>query len=109
MIPLDEAEIIERISTLFRVSPKDVTGRRKFPPLADARHVAMWVFRRPPFRYSYPRIADIFGRDHTTVLYGVRKADKILRNHDLRAALLRAIDNESYMRPAPEPEEGVAA
>jgi len=48
---------------------------------ADARHVAMFLFRQQGL--SYPIIAATLGlRDHTTVLYGVRKVE---RDHRLQA------------------------
>ena len=40
-------------------------------PIVNARHEAMYLLRNK-FRLSYPRIGTIMGRDHSTVIHGVR-------------------------------------
>lgn len=47
-----------------------MVGDRK-RPIVNARHEAMYLLRNK-FRLSYPRIGAIMGRDHSTVMHGVR-------------------------------------
>ena len=58
----------------------------KRAPLAQQRHVAMWLCRYDT-DYSYPALAKLFGtHDHTTILKAVAKMDKLLRTGHSRAA-----------------------
>lgn len=45
--------------------------------LARARQAAMLVARRLPCAPSYPEIGKAFDRDHTTIVLGVRRAEKL--------------------------------
>lgn len=50
----------------------EVTGRCREQDLVDARHRAFWGMRAGT-DWSLSDIGRFFGRDHTTVLHGVRK------------------------------------
>lgn len=68
--------IVERHARTHKVSVADVVGERRFVAVVRARH-GVWRELRATTGYSYPEIADLFGRDHTTVMAactGVRKA-----------------------------------
>jgi hypothetical protein len=68
-------EIIEEVSQQTGVSVGEILGPRRAPNLVAARHLAMWrVHKRLP-HYSLPRIGRLFRRDHTTILYAVRKIE----------------------------------
>lgn len=78
-------DIVAEASRRRRIPVEAIMGRSTLREIAHARHEAMWVCwnvflsdgRR---RWSLPRIGRFFGRDHTTVLFGVRA-------HERRAAL----------------------
>lgn len=53
------------------VSVEDIMVGDRTRPNVNARHEAMYLLRRN-FGLSYPRIGAIMGRDHTTVMNGVR-------------------------------------
>lgn len=56
----------------------DMCSKRRTAALAKARHVAMYVVKSVTPR-SLPEIGYYFGgRDHTTVLHGVRKIDNLV-------------------------------
>ncbi len=57
-----------------RRSGVTVRGRSRSPETVKTRHVCWLALRLMPYRPSYPQIAKVFGVDHTTVLYGVRRA-----------------------------------
>lgn len=73
------AVIIERVSEMSGIPVVDITGPSRFREHVDARHYAIWLaYTRG--RWSLPQIGRAFGgRDHTTVLNGVRR---IQRLHD---------------------------
>ena len=62
------------------VSLRDLMGPSRRAEIVWPRHVAMWVVRETTGA-SLPRIGRAFGgRDHTTVLYAVRKVEAARRS-----------------------------
>lgn len=67
------AEILDAVCEVCRVGHSDVQSAYRFVHLAAARHVFMFVARHYT-HCSFPRIGYFLGgRDHSTVLHGVRK------------------------------------
>lgn len=59
----------------FGVTQADIISQRQDRRTARARHVAMWLCRHDTGA-SLPKIGKAFGgRDHTSVLYAIRKID----------------------------------
>jgi chromosomal replication initiator protein len=86
------------IEQLFGVDRCGLLSRRQDAKVVTARHWGMYMMKTQ-WGFSYPYIGKFFGgRDHTTVLYGVRKvmsdiatsADARRTEIDLMAALQRA-------------------
>jgi chromosomal replication initiator protein len=51
----------------------------KTQPLAQQRHIAMWLIRNDT-DLSYPSIGNVFGgRDHATIMYGVKRVNALLK------------------------------
>lgn len=69
--------IVEEAADVFGVSVIDLLSKRRDRPLARARQSAMWVAKRLT-RHSLPEIGRAFDRDHTTVMHGCRKIDRLL-------------------------------
>lgn len=66
-------QICEQIAGYFEVPLDELAGVRKFKPLCDARHVAMFVTREV-LKLSFPTIGREFGgRDHTTVMHACQR------------------------------------
>ena len=68
-------DLLDRVLTvsgsLFGVPRKRVLERRRHNHLTSARYVAAWLLRRR--QWSMPRIGEVLGLDHSTVLSGLRK------------------------------------
>lgn len=81
-------DVIQAAASHFEVTPKEIldAGRRK--PVVMARQVAMYLCRTL-IRASYPALGGIFGgRDHSTVLYAVKKIEEKKKvNRDLQRLL----------------------
>lgn len=76
--PVSFDRIVNRVSILFEVSPKDVTGPGRMRTLASARRLAMYL-ARDLTGASLPQIGRYFGnRDHTTVLHACRTVEAAL-------------------------------
>jgi chromosomal replication initiation ATPase DnaA len=64
------------------VTLHDVCGRARSQAISRARQEVWWCIRHHPQReYSFPEIARLFARDHTTIMAGIRA-------HERRSAVL---------------------
>jgi chromosomal replication initiator protein len=82
----------------FRVTHTELVGKERHRRIALARHVAMYLCKQM-LRCSYPEIGRAFGgRDHTTVMSGVRRVDELRESDaEVRAhleALRRKLGDE---------------
>ena len=70
--------IIGVVAAAHEIPVAGVLGQSRFCEVVLARHEAMWKVRQE-CALSLPHIGRIFGgRDHTTVLYGIRKHQALL-------------------------------
>src|SRR5690349_5930608 len=87
--------VAKEIARNHHVTLEELLGRRRRGPEASARH-ELWhrLYEQIP---SLPKLGEIFGRDHTTIMAGVHK-------HDLPvdAASLVAIPETSPSSCAPD-------
>lgn len=81
-------EKIERaISTVSGVPIEAIRGTSRDAAIVSARH-AVWYATRVYAGYSLPRIGEIYDRDHTTIMNGIRRiAQSEDRINSVRAAL----------------------
>jgi hypothetical protein len=78
-------EALQAVSARTRVPIADILGRNRRPPIAAARHEAVWRVRLAT-GWSLPRLGRFFKRDHTTVLHSIREMNKrSARDPELRA------------------------
>lgn len=79
---LAERDLLEHVSDLARqhgATVDEVLAQDKTPRVSHARQAIWYALRHhPERRYSYPDIGRLFGRDHSTVLAGVRAHERRL-------------------------------
>jgi hypothetical protein len=75
------------VSTILQVSIKDLYGDRKQKWVAEARMYVYWLAKEYT-RFSLPRIGRAMRRDHSTILHGIRKINKLIEEKDERAIAL---------------------
>ncbi|WP_243439410.1 helix-turn-helix domain-containing protein [Fundidesulfovibrio soli] len=69
--------ILELVAERFKVDKRDLLGSRRTKDLVLARQIAMLLCREE-LGLSYPALGKLFGgKDHSTVLYGVKKIHKL--------------------------------
>lgn len=78
--PLPE-RILDAVSKTTGVGVPALRGRRRTRPVARARQAAYWLLARHTSLSLSAIGARLGGRDHTSVLHGVRRAD-VLRVGD---------------------------
>lgn len=71
------SEIIQVVAEIFGISYRTLLSARRGRPIIRARWAAMYTVARLT-RLSYPQMGISFGRDHTTVMHGVKMANAIL-------------------------------
>ncbi len=75
------ALIISQVCKFYNVEESVLKGTNKSKGTAEARQVAMYLVRNLT-NLSLPDIGQQFGRDHTTVLYNIRKVELELKKNN---------------------------
>ena len=73
--------IISQVCKFYSVDETVLRGTQKNKGIAEARQVAMYLIRKLT-NLSLPDIGKEFAKDHSTVLYNIRKVEVALKNGD---------------------------
>ncbi|MGN1306289.1 MAG: chromosomal replication initiator protein DnaA [Faecousia sp.] len=71
--------IISEVCRFYSIEESVLRSRNKTKNTSEARHVAMYLIRKLT-NLSYPDVANVFGVNHTTVIYALRRVEKDLGN-----------------------------
>jgi len=70
--------VLEAVAQYFDFATEVLPGKSRAKEIAEARHIAMYLLRED----AHQRVTEIAhllgGRDHSTVIYGLRKVDHVL-------------------------------
>ncbi len=72
--------IIEVCSNFYNVKKEDIYSEKRTNEIAFARQVAIYIIKELT-NYSYPKIGDVFGKDHTTAIYAIKKIRSSMENN----------------------------
>ena len=98
------AAIQNRVARQFGVRVADIRSDRRGQAIVWPRHVAMWLCRELT-PHSLPQIARHFGgRDHTTVMYAIRRIEDRMERRPDEASAIRALAKELAEEGAGPPE-----
>ena len=75
-------EIKDAVAEAFGVSVSALVSDRRSMDLAKPRFAAYAIYRDHT-KFSLPRIARIFNRDHTTVMHGLKRVEELLAEDDV--------------------------
>jgi hypothetical protein len=84
------ANLLILTSERFGVSVEDILGRRRTQNLLHPRHCAIWLISHiaPALGWSLSDVGRFMDRDHTTILYSLKRMEMLmLEDHTLRAWL----------------------
>lgn len=71
----------------YGVTMEQIRSEARAQELVDARYAAFYLCRTlRPSPYSYCQIGRVFGRDHTTVIHGAGKAERMIKEGGIFAA-----------------------
>lgn len=85
--PIKVEKIIAEVARTYNVSEGDILSNKRTAALALARQVAMYIARETT-ELSYEAIGNSFGKDHSTVVYNVRKIDAFLKDKPYQKELV---------------------
>ncbi|MBO4897955.1 MAG: chromosomal replication initiator protein DnaA [Clostridia bacterium] len=71
--------ILNSCASFYNIRKDDILGNRRTKEIAYARQICMYLFREL-LGYSLLKVANYFGKDHTTVMYAVSKIEKEMKN-----------------------------
>jgi chromosomal replication initiator protein len=82
LIPQSDREIpveliLSETAAYFQLTRADLIGKSRSRPLTNARHVAMYLVRECT-GLSLLKIGELFERDHTTVMHGLKKVEALM-------------------------------
>ncbi len=94
LIPQTDREIpaeliLAESASYFGFSRPDLVGKSRSRPLTTARHVAMYLVRECT-GLSLLKIGELFDRDHTTVMHGLKKVETLMKE---RGGLYRQVQD----------------
>jgi chromosomal replication initiator protein len=70
-------DIIDAVATYYKISPDEIYSQSRAQAIALARQIAMYLCREQT-GLSLPKIGEIFGRDHTTVMHANKKVNDLM-------------------------------
>ncbi len=68
----DPFKVLRVVAHAYGITVDDLTGRDRHKNTAEGRLVAYWLLRTRT-QLSFPEIGRVLGKDHTSVISGVRK------------------------------------
>lgn len=74
-----KTELVNLCAQLFEIPREDVLSRKRKQRVSHARMALYAGLRKRG--WSYPRIGMFCGRDHATVIHGVRTAEELSRRY----------------------------
>lgn len=83
--------VLRTVGEVFGVSVEELLGPRRHRRLAWPRQAAIWMLQEAVPRVTCLELAELFGRDHTTVLYSVQAAQERAKAEPGYAALVAEV------------------
>ena len=73
--------ILAETATYFGLRREDLVSKSRSRPLTTARHIAMYLLRELT-GLSLIKIGELFERDHSTALHGIKRIETLMPNRD---------------------------
>ncbi len=90
---------VELVAANYGLNPDDIYSRSRTQCVCEARQMAYWVCRqllRPS--YSLPELGRWFQRDHSTLIWGIRKFEAA-RELDMHLTVMSNLIVTTIMTP----------
>jgi chromosomal replication initiator protein len=73
--------ILTETAEYFALKREDLVSKSRSRPLTTARHMAMYLMRELT-GLSLIKIGELFERDHSTALHGIKRIETLMPNRD---------------------------
>jgi chromosomal replication initiator protein len=73
--------ILHETAKYFSLRREDLVSKSRSRPLTSARHIAMYLLRELT-GLSLIKIGELFDRDHSTALHGIKRIENLMPNRD---------------------------
>lgn len=84
-------QVLQKTAEYYEISYNDITGVKRSREIVVPRQVAMFIMREE-LDMSYPRIAkSLGGKDHTTIMHGVKKIKTQVANDSILSKDIQSI------------------
>jgi len=81
-------QVVKNICAFYNIKETLIKGPKRNSPVVKARQIAMYILKND-LSLSFVEIGNILGgRDHTTVMYGVGKIEKLLLNKNFSEEIM---------------------
>ena len=84
--------IMEAVANYFHIPVQHTVSHNRSKHVADPRQMAMYMIRQE-LEYSFPDIAKIFKRDHTTVMHACNKIEEERKNSRETEDVIKKLHN----------------
>jgi len=84
------ARIVEETARYFSLSKEDLLSKSRSRPLTNARHISMYLLRELT-GLSLIKIGELFDRDHTTALHGIKRIESLMPDRDVTYRQVREL------------------
>lgn len=75
---LTDKKIIDKACKFYNVSKEDILGKSRTKDINHARQASCYMMRYE-LKMSFPQIGRIFSRDHSSIMNGVSKIEKMIK------------------------------
>jgi chromosomal replication initiator protein len=82
--------ILTETARYFGLRREDLGSKSRSRPLTTARHIAMYLLRELT-QLSLIKIGELFDRDHTTVMHGIQKVERLMQDRDTTYRQVQAL------------------
>lgn len=89
------SDIIKEAARVFHVHEREIMGRCAMTYIVPVRHAVFTALHERG--RSYKKVGKVFGRDHSGVIYGVKKAKDRMEHDEVYAARINHLIN--YGKP----------
>ncbi len=86
-------KILSAVTKHYGISVDDIKSSHKTENISGARHVAIYIIRNMT-NLSLKEIGEIFGRDHSTIIYSISKIDRNIKTKNKSALEIKKLIKE---------------
>ncbi len=98
---LQPQAVIDAVARFFNLSPEKLLSADRSKNVSMPRQLAMYILRED-VKASLPQIGEVIGgRDHTTIMHGIKKIEADIKNDDRMQRQLMQIRQQLYGQAVP--------